>query len=195
MYTAYNLTDPYYRGVTTPYQEWSVVPTRNFTPRLSSLSTYLSRAIGDKRILNSKYASVHRVQTFEYLWKTHRGYSSIPLIGDGDSLRPLVSRRSIPITRIQSRGRESCFAFLLSAFFPFFFFFPLSRTMLFHLHSVFTSRAFHASRLFLFAQLSFFSCPFPSCLLVFYVFYSLVPFFFSLRCLLDPSSVFSAFIC
>lgn len=123
MYTAYNLTDPYYRGVTTPYQERSVVPTRNFTPRLSSLSTYLSRAIGDKRILNSKYASVHRVQTFEYLWKTHRGYSSIPLIGDGDSLRPLVSRRSIPITRIQSRGRESCFAFLLSAFFPFFFFF------------------------------------------------------------------------
>lgn len=64
---AHNLTDPYYRGVTTLYQERSVVPTRNFTPRLSSLSTYLSRAIGDNRILNSKYASVHRVQTFEYL--------------------------------------------------------------------------------------------------------------------------------
>lgn len=71
-------------------------------------------------------------------------------------------------------ARESCFASLLclSAFFSFFFF--LSRTMLFHLHSVFTSRAFHASRLFLFAQLSFFSCLLPL-VYSFSTFYSLVP--------------------
>lgn len=67
-------------------------------------------------------------------------------------------------------------ASLFSTFSSFFLF--QLRTMLFHLHSLFTSRALHASRLFLFVQLSFFSCPL-SCLLVFYVLQSVPYVFFS----------------
>lgn len=101
------------------------------------------------------------------------------MIGNGDN--PLLSLSlfshfaSIDLDHdSEPAARESCFASLLclSAFFSFFFF--LSRTMLFHLHSVFTSRAFHASRLFLFAQLSFFSCLLPL-VYSFSTFYSLVP--------------------
>lgn len=71
-------------------------------------------------------------------------------------------------------------AFLCISLFHILFFFFLFqlRTMLFHLHSLFTSRALHASRLFLFVQLSFFSCPL-SCLLVFYVLQSVPYVFFS----------------
>lgn len=90
------------------------------------------------------------------------------------SLSSLVSRRSISIT-IQNPRPENLVSLPSSVsphFFLFFFF--LSRTMLFHLHSVFTSRAFHASRLFLFAQLSFFSCLLPL-VYSFSTFYSLVP--------------------
>lgn len=85
-------------------------------------------------------------------------------------------------SRFRTRDSRTLFHFpplSLHIFFLFSFFF-LSRTMLFHLHSVFTSRAFHASRLFLFAQLSFFSCLLPL-VYSFSTFYSLVPsllFFF-----------------
>lgn len=101
------------------------------------------------------------------------------MIGNGDnpllslSLSSLVSRRSISIT-IQNPRPENLVSLPSSVSPHFFLFFFLSRTMLFHLHSVFTSRAFHASRLFLFAQLSFFSCLLPL-VYSFSTFYSLVP--------------------
>lgn len=77
-------------------------------------------------------------------------------------------------SRFRTRGPRILFRFPPLSLRIFFFFFFLSRTMLFHLHSVFTSRAFHASRLFLFAQLSFFSCLLPL-VYSFSTFYSLVP--------------------
>lgn len=89
------------------------------------------------------------------------------------SLSSLISRRSISIT-IQNPRPENLVSLPSSVSPHFFLFFFLSRTMLFHLHSVFTSRAFHASRLFLFAQLSFFSCLLPL-VYSFSTFYSLVP--------------------
>lgn len=101
-------------------------------------------------------------------------------------------------SRFRIRDPRTLFHFpslSLHIFFSFFFFF-LSRTMLFHLHSVFTSRAFHASRLFLFAQLSFFPCLLPL-VYSFSTFYSLVPslLFFRYAAFSTLPSVFSAFIC
>lgn len=122
------------------------------------------------------------------------------MIGNDDSPSLSLSlsfyRRSIPIT-IQNSRPENLVSLSSSLHIFFLFFFFLSRTMLFHLHSVFTSRAFHASRLFLFAQLSFFSCLLPL-VYSFSTFYSLVPsllFFFRYAAFSTLPSVFSAFIC
>ena len=167
---AHNLTDPYYRGVTTLYQERSVVPTRNFTPRLSSLSTYLSRAIGDNRILNSKYASVHRVQTFEYLWKTHRSYSSIPVIGNDDSpsLSLSLYRRSIPIT-IQNSRPENLVSLSSSLhIFFLFFFFSIPNNAFPFTFGVYIARVPRIATVSV-CPTEFLSLPSPSCLLVFYI--------------------------
>lgn len=102
------------------------------------------------------------------------------MIGNGDnpllslSLSLLSFRVNRSRSRFRTRGPRILFRFPPLSLRIFFFFFFLSRTMLFHLHSVFTSRAFHASRLFLFAQLSFFSCLLPL-VYSFSTFYSLVP--------------------
>lgn len=176
-----------------PHRERSVVPTRNFTPRLSSLSTYLSRTIGGSGTC-TKYASVVCTNIWIFMKDAStisRRYSTIAVDRCQWPTR-VIPMRSIAIT-IQACGKRCVGRVPLRLSFPhslLFFLFQL-RTMLFHLHSLFTSRALHASRLFLFVQLSFFSCPL-SCLLVFYVLQS-VPyvFFLSSRA---PFLVFSAFI-
>lgn len=160
------------------HRERSVVPTRNFTPRLSSLSTYLSRTIEGSGTC-TKYASVVCTNIWIFMKDAStisRRYSTIAVDRCQWPTR-VVPMRSIAIT-IQACGKRCVDRVPLRLSFPhplLFFLFQL-RTMLFHLHSLFTSRALHASRLFLFVQLSFFSCPL-SCLLVFYVLQS-VPYVF-----------------
>lgn len=160
------------------HRERSVVPTRNFTPRLSSLSTYLSRTIEGSGTC-TKYASVVCTNIWIFMKDAStisRRYSTIAVDRCQWPTR-VVPMRSIAIT-IQACGKRCVGRVPLRLSFPhplLFFLFQL-RTMLFHLHSLFTSRALHASRLFLFVQLSFFSCPL-SCLLVFYVLQS-VPYVF-----------------
>lgn len=173
-----------------PHRERSVVPTRNFTPRLSSLSTYLSRTIGGSGTC-TKYASVVCTNIWIFMKDAStisRRYSTIAVDRCQWPTR-VIPMRSIAIT-IQTCGKRCVGRVPLHLSFPhsllFFFLFQL-RTMLFHLHSLFTSRALHASRLFLFVQLSFFSCPL-SCLLVFYVLQSVPYVFFWV---LEPHSLFS----
>lgn len=173
-----------------PHRERSVVPTRNFTPRLSSLSTYLSRTIGGTGTC-TKYASVVCTNIWIFMKDAStisRRYSTIAVDRCQWPTR-VVPMRSIAIT-IQACGKRCVGRVPLRLSFPhtllFFFLFQL-RTMLFHLHSLFTSRALHASRLFLFVQLSFFSCPL-TCLLVFYVLQSVPYAFFWV---LEPPSLFS----
>lgn len=170
-----------------PHRERSVVPTRNFTPRLSSLSTYLSCTIGGSGTC-TKYASVVCTNIWIFMKDAStisRRYSQ--LIGAND--RRVLFQCDRSRSRFRLAANVVLAAFLCVSLFhilSFFFLFQL-RTMLFHLHSLFTSRALHASRLFLFVQLSFFSCPL-SCLLVFYVLQSVPYVFFWV---LEPPSLFS----
>lgn len=173
-----------------PHRERSVVPTRNFTPRLSSLSTYLSRTIGGSGTC-TKYASVVCTNIWIFMKDAStisRRYSTIAVDRCQWPTR-VVPMRSIAIT-IQACGKRCVGRVPLRLSFPhtlLFFLFQL-RTMLFHLHSLFTSRALHA-----YATVSICSTEFlflPSLLFTRFLRFTVCPlcFFLSSR---TPPSLFS----
>lgn len=176
-----------------PHRERSVVPTRNFTPRLSSLSTYLSRTIGGSGTC-TKYASVVCTNIWIFMKDAStisRRYSTIAVDRCQWPTR-VIPMRSIAIT-IQACGKRCVGRVPLRLSFPhslLFFFISASNNAFPFTFAVYITRA---PRI---ATVSICSTEFlflPSLLFTRFLRFAVCPlcFFLSSRA---PFLVFSAFI-
>lgn len=163
-----------------PHRERSVVPTRNFTPRLSSLSTYLSRTIGGTGTC-TKYASVVCTNIWIFMKDAStisRRYSTIAVDRCQWPTR-VVPMRSIAIT-IQACGKRCVGRVPLRLSFPhtllFFFYFSFEQCFSIYIRCLHRARSTHRDCFYLFNWVSFLAL---SLVYSFSTFYSLSLMLFS----------------
>lgn len=176
-----------------PHRERSVVPTRNFTPRLSSLSTYLSRTIEGSGTC-TKYASVVCTNIWIFMKDAStisRRYSTIAVDRCQWPTR-VVPMRSIAIT-IQACGKCCVGRVPLRLSFPLpllFFYFSFEQCFSIYIRCLHRARSTHRDCFYLFNWVSFLAL---SLVYSFSTFYSLSLMLFS-EFSNTPFLVFSAFI-
>lgn len=172
-----------------PHRERSVVPTRNFTPRLSSLSTYLSRTIGGSGTC-TKYASVVCTNIWIFMKDAStisRRYSTIAVDRCQWPTR-VIPMRSIAIT-IQACGKRCVGRVPLHLSFPhslLFFYFSFEQCFSIYIRCLHHARSTHRDCFYLFNWVSFLAL---SLVYSFSTFCSLSLMFFFW--VLEPPSLFS----